>query len=46
MPLSFVIARYFVYSFVAVGITWVAAINMGYVVAASWGPANARAVAT
>ncbi|MBM6906065.1 HAMP domain-containing histidine kinase [Collinsella tanakaei] len=53
MPLSFVIARYFVYSFVAVGITWVAAfmllsstINTGYVVEASWGPANARAVAT
>ncbi|MBM6774202.1 ATP-binding protein [Olsenella profusa] len=52
MPLSFVIARYFAYAFVAVAATWLvafvalsAAINMGFVHEASWGPANVREVA-
>lgn len=52
LPLSFVIARYFAYAFVAVGTAWViafaalsAAINMGLVYEASWGPANVREVA-
>ena len=49
MPLSFVIARYFAYAFAAVAAAWLfaftalsAAINMGWVYEASWGPANAR----
>ena len=52
MPLSFVIARYFAYAFAAVAAAWLvafmalsAAINMGWVYEASWGPANAREVA-
>lgn len=52
MPLSFVIARYFVYAFAAVATAWLAsfmmlsvAINAGFVYEASWGPANAREVA-
>ena len=52
MPLSFVIARYFVYAFAAVATAWFAsfmalsvAINAGFVYEASWGPANAREVA-
>lgn len=52
MPLSFVIARYFAYAFVAVAAAWAlsfaalsAAINLGWVYEASWGPANAREVA-
>ncbi len=52
MPLSFVIARYFAYAFAAVATAWLAslmvlsaAINMGWVYEASWGPANAREVA-
>ena len=52
MPLSFVIARYFAYAFAAVATAWLAsfmvlsaAINVGYVYEASWGPANARDVA-
>lgn len=52
MPLSFVIARYFAYAFAAVAAAWLAsftalsaAINMGWVYEASWGPANARGVA-
>ena len=52
MPLSFVIARYFAYVFIAMAAVWLvaftalsAAINMGFVYEASWGPANARAVA-
>ena len=52
MPLSFVIARYFAYAFVAVAAVWAlsfaalsAAINLGWVYEASWGPANAREVA-
>ena len=52
MPLSFVIARYFAYAFAAVAAAWAlafmalsAAINMGWVYEASWGPGNAREVA-
>ena len=52
MPLSFVIARYFAYAFVGVATAWLiafmalsAAINMGFVYEASWGPANVREVA-
>lgn len=52
MPLSFVIARYFAYAFAAVATAWLAsfmalsaAINVGFVYEASWGPANAREVA-
>ena len=52
MPLSFVIARYFAYAFVAVAAAWAlafmalsAAINVGWVYEASWGPGNAREVA-
>ena len=52
MPLSFVIARYFAYVFIAIAAVWLAAfvalsaaINAGFVYEASWGPANARAVA-
>ena len=52
LPLSFVIARYFAYAFAAVAVTWLvafmalsAAINMGLVYEASWGPANVREVA-
>ena len=52
MPLAFVIARYFAYAFVAVAAAWAlsfaalsAAINLGWVYEASWGPANAREVA-
>lgn len=52
MPLAFVIARYFAYAFVAVAAAWAlsfaalsAAINLGWVYGASWGPANAREVA-
>ena len=52
MPLSFVIARYFVYAFAAVATAWLVsfmvlsvAINAGFVYEASWGPANAREVA-
>lgn len=53
MPLSFVIARYFAYAFLAVAATWLiafmalsASITMGYVIEASWGPAHAREVAS
>ena len=52
LPLSFVIARYFAYAFAAVATAWLiafttlsAAINMGAVTEASWGPANMREVA-
>lgn len=52
MPLSVVVARYFAYAFAAVAAAWLvaflalsSAINMGWVYEASWGPANARAVA-
>ena len=52
MPLSFVIARYFAYAFAAVAAAWAlafmalsAAINVGWVYEASWGPGNAREVA-
>lgn len=52
MPLSLVVARYFAYAFAAVAAAWLvaflglsSAINMGWVHEASWGPANARAVA-
>ena len=52
MPLSFVIARYFAYAFAAVATAWAlafmalsAAINVGWVYEASWGPGNAREVA-
>ena len=52
MPLTFVIARYFIYAFAAVAAAWIvafmgisAAINMGWVFEASWGPANVRTVA-
>ena len=52
MPLSFVIARYFAYAFAAVATAWLAsfmalsaAINVGFVYEASWGPANVREVA-
>lgn len=52
MPLSLVVARYFAYAFAAVAAVWLLAflglsfaINMGWVYEASWGPANARAVA-
>ena len=52
MPLSFVIGRYFAYSFAAVAAAWLvsfaalfAAIRIGWVYEASWGPANVRDVA-
>lgn len=52
MPLSFVIARYFVYAFFAVALTWViafaalsAVMRAGLAYEASWGPANARDIA-
>ena len=52
LPLSFVIARYFAYAFAAVALAWLlafmaisAAINLGWVYQASWGPANVREVA-
>lgn len=52
MPLAFVIARYFAYSFAAVALAWLvaflalsSAIGAGLVYEASWGPANAREVA-
>lgn len=52
LPLSLVIARYFAYAFAAVVIAWLAAfvllsaaINIGQVYEASWGPAHAREVA-
>ena len=53
MPLAFVIARYFAYAFVdgrrrlGARVRWSlsAAINLGWVYEASWGPANAREVA-
>lgn len=52
MPLSFVIGRYFAYSFAAVAAAWLvsfaalfAAIKIGWVYEASWGPANVRDVA-
>lgn len=52
MPLSFVIVRYFAYTFAGVAATWLVAflmlsatINMGWVYEASWGPAHAREVA-
>ena len=52
MPLAFAIGRYFIYAFAGVAVAWViafmgisAAINMGWVFEASWGPANVRTVA-
>ena len=52
MPLAFAIGRYFIYAFAGVAVAWViafmgisAAINMGWVYEASWGPANVRTVA-